>query len=230
LPTHSTPPWPSGSRIWPLLDILKHEYGMRKDEFTVNSQGIDQAGGRIILPFNVAGKGGTMLRAMMAILAICAAGPVLAGDVFRFASIDGGEIDLADWRGKPVLVVNTASLCGFAGQFDDLQTLHERFGDKVLILAVPSDDFDQELADAAAVKEYCALTFDLTLPMTEITHVKGAEAHPFYAWLRDETGFVPRWNFNKVLIGPDGSIVGTFGAPVSPDSAAIAGRIEAMLE
>ena len=153
----------------------------------------------------------------------------LAADSFRFASIDGGEIDLADWAGKPVLVVNTASLCGYAGQFDGLQDLHERFGAAALILAVPSDDFNQELADEAAVKEYCALTFDLTLPMTEITPVKGGAAHPFYAWVKGQTGFVPRWNFNKVLIAPDGSIAGTWGAATPPESQAIAGRIESML-
>jgi glutathione peroxidase len=153
-----------------------------------------------------------------------------AAETFRFDSIDGGEIDLADWRGKPVLVVNTASLCGYAGQFDGLQALHERFGPQgVLILAVPSNDFDQELSDEAAVKEYCALTFDLTLPMTEISSVKGGAAHPFYAWVKAETGFVPRWNFNKVLIGPDGNVVDTFGAAVEPGSRQIVGQIEAML-
>jgi glutathione peroxidase len=171
-----------------------------------------------------------MNRLLISLVAGLAASVAQAGESFRFASIDGGMIDLADWRGKPVLVVNTASLCGYAGQFDGLQTLHERFGDRALILAVPSNDFEQELEDEAAVKEYCALTFDLTLPMTEITHVKGAEAHPFYAWLKEETGFVPRWNFNKALIGPDGEVVATFGAPVAPESAAIAGRIEALLE
>ena len=167
---------------------------------------------------------------MALLLALSAASPISAAESFHFASIDGGMINLEDWRGKPVLVVNTASLCGFAGQFNALQALHDRFGDKALILAVPSDDFNQELADEAAVKEYCALTFDLTLPMTEITHVKGAEAHPFYVWLKDQTGFVPGWNFNKVLIAPDGSIAGTFGAPVKPEGSQIAGRIEAMLE
>lgn len=171
-----------------------------------------------------------MIRLLTSLLAIIVLSPALAAESFRFASIDGGEIDLGDWRGKPILVVNTASLCGFSGQFDALQDLHERFGDRALILAVPSNDFDQELADEAAVKEYCAMTFGITLPMTEITRVKGAEAHPFYAWVRDETGFVPGWNFNKVLIAPDGSIAATFGAPVAPQSAAIAGRIEAMLE
>ncbi|WP_128514046.1 glutathione peroxidase [Tabrizicola thermarum] len=171
-----------------------------------------------------------MIRRVITLVAGLAAMPALAAEGFRFASIDGGEIDLDEWRGKPVLVVNTASLCGYAGQFDALQALHERFGDRALILAVPSDDFNQELADEAAVKEYCTLTFDLTLPMTEITHVKGKDAHPFYAWLRDKTGFVPGWNFNKVLIAPDGSIAGTFGAPVKPEGPQIAGRIEAMLE
>jgi glutathione peroxidase len=171
-----------------------------------------------------------MRQALAVLLAILVSAPAWAADGFSFASIDGGSINLDDWRGKPVLVVNTASLCGFAGQFDALQTLHDRFGNEALILAVPSDDFNQELADEAAVKEYCAVTFDLTLPMTEITHVKGADAHPFYAWLRRETGFVPGWNFNKVLIAPDGSIAGTFGAPVQPEGPQIAGRIEAMLE
>jgi glutathione peroxidase len=180
------------------------------------------------------------MRGLAVVLAVSLAGPALVGPAlvgpasaaegFRFASIDGGVIDLADWRGKPVLVVNTASLCGFAGQFDALQALHDRFGDKVLVLAVPSDDFNQELADGKAVKKYCTLTYDLTLPMTEITHVKGPDADPFYAWLRDETGFVPGWNFNKVLIAPDGSIAGTFGAPVKPEGPEIAGRIAAMLE
>lgn len=171
-----------------------------------------------------------MVRQMITLAACFAMSPVFAGEGFRFSSIDGGSIALDDWRGKPVLVVNTASLCGYAGQFDALQNLHERFGDRALILAVPSDDFNQELADEAEVKEYCAMTFDLTLPMTEITHVKGTDAHPFYAWVRKEAGFVPGWNFNKVLIGPDGAVVATFGAPVAPESAAIAGRIEALLE
>ncbi len=156
---------------------------------------------------------------------------VQAAETFRFASIDGGDIDLTDFAGKPVLVVNTASLCGYAGQFDGLQALHERFGPQgVLVLAVPSDDFNQELADEAAVKEYCALTFDLTLPMTEITPVRGGEAHPFYAWVKDQTGFTPRWNFNKVLLAPDGSIDATFGSGVEPESDQIAGRIEALLQ
>jgi glutathione peroxidase len=155
---------------------------------------------------------------------VARAGAAASG--FSFGSIDGGVIDLEDWRGKPVLVVNTASLCGFAGQFDDLQALHDRYSPRGLrVLAVPSDDFNQELADAAAVKEYCAVNFDLTLPMTDITPVRGPEAHPFYRWLAAEHGFTPGWNFNKVLLGPGGEVLGTWGASVKPLSAAITGQI-----
>jgi glutathione peroxidase len=167
------------------------------------------------------------MRTVLTFVLAFAAAPAVAG--FSFASIDGGEIDLEDWAGKPILVVNTASLCGYAGQFDALQDMHEAFGDQVLILAVPSDDFNQELADEAAVKDYCAVTFDLTLPMTEITPVRGDDAHPFYQWVRDQTGFQPRWNFNKVLLAPDGDIAGTWGASIAPEGPAIAGKIRAML-
>jgi glutathione peroxidase len=155
------------------------------------------------------------------------AGPAAAG--FAFDSIDGGTIDLDDWAGHPVLVVNTASLCGFAGQFDDLESLHRELGPKGLkVLAVPSNDFAQELDSEAAVKDYCATNFDLTLPMTEITHVKGPDAHPFYAWLKQTRGFVPGWNFNKVLIGPDGAVVDTWGSMARPQGQ-VRQRIEALL-
>lgn len=135
---------------------------------------------------------------------------------FTFPSIDGGTLDTALWRGKPVLVVNTASLCGFTPQYEDLQALSDLYGDKAVILAVPSDDFNQELASAAEVKDFCTLTYNLTLPMTTIQHVAKAEVHPFYAWVRESSGFVPGWNFNKILLGPDGQIVATWGAPAKP--------------
>jgi glutathione peroxidase len=159
------------------------------------------------------------------------ASPVLSAvPEFRFPSIDGGEIDLKAWRGGPVLVVNTASLCGFVGQFDGLQALHDQYSARGLhVLAVPSDDFAQELDSAAEVKSFCTTTYDLTLPMTDILHVRGAEAHPFYGWLAATNGFVPQWNFNKVLIGPDGAVLATWGARTEPLSPEITGRIEALL-
>ena len=149
---------------------------------------------------------------------------------FQFDAIEGGKLDPAQWRGRPVLVVNTASMCGFARQFDTLQSLQDRYADRgLVVLAVPSDDFKQELATEAEVKEYCAINFDLTLAMTTITKVLGPEAHPFYRWMAEQHGFVPGWNFNKVLLGPDGQPRGTWGAPVDPLSGRITTAIEVAL-
>lgn len=135
---------------------------------------------------------------------------------FTFPAIDGGTYDTAQWRGKPVLVVNTASMCGFTPQYEDLQALSDLYGDRAVILAVPSDDFNQELASDVEVKDFCALNYNLTLPMTTIQHVAKGDVLPFYAWVKESTGFVPGWNFNKILLGPDGQIVGTWGAPAKP--------------
>lgn len=150
---------------------------------------------------------------------------------FRFPSIDGGEYDMADWRGKPVLVVNTASLCGFAGQLTDMQALHDAYGDRgLVVLAVPSDDFNQELASGKEVSEYCQMEYGITLPMTDILHVAQGEVHPFYAWVRQQTGFVPKWNFNKVLIGPDGAILGSWGSFTKPGGPQISALFEPYLQ
>ncbi|WP_299413698.1 glutathione peroxidase [uncultured Sulfitobacter sp.] len=147
-----------------------------------------------------------------------------------FPSIDGGEIALSDFAGQPVLVVNTASQCGFTPQYDGLQALHDRYSAQgLVVLAVPSDDFNQELASAAEVKEFCEVNFNLTLPMTDMLHVRGSKAHRFYQDVKAETGFVPRWNFNKVLIGADGAVVATWGANAKPDRGAIPKAIEAQL-
>ncbi len=165
-----------------------------------------------------------------AILGVMMAGTAGAAGRESFGSIDGGMIDLADFAGKPVLVVNTASQCGFTGQYDGMQALYDAYRDRgLVVLAVPSDDFDQELASADAVKEFCEVNFSLTLPMTEITPVTGPEAHPFFARIKAETGFEPAWNFNKVLLDGAGKVVGTWGSQVKPQSPGIVGAIEAVL-
>ena len=149
---------------------------------------------------------------------------------FRFNSIDGGEIGFSDWSGRPVLVANTASLCGYTPQYADLQALYDDYKERgLVVLAVPSDDFEQELSTEQEVKDFCELNYDLDLPMTGITRVRGGEAHPFFAWLREAQGFEPKWNFNKVLIGADGTVLGTWGSGESPTGPAITGAIEAAL-
>ena len=138
------------------------------------------------------------------------------------ASIDGGQLQMSDWTGRPVLVVNTASQCAFTDQYEELQALYDTYRDEgLVVLAVPSDDFQQELDTAAEVKEFCVMAFGLDLPMTDITSVRGAHAHPLYRAVQSDTGFVPRWNFNKVLFGKDGDVIATWGSRTSPMSAPV---------
>jgi glutathione peroxidase len=170
-----------------------------------------------------------MMKAL--VLALFIAAPALAAPPDApFASIDGGSLSLADWAGQPVLLVNTASQCGFTPQFDALQALYDQYkAQGLVVLAVPSDDFNQELNTAAQVKEFCEINFNLTLPMTDITPVRGPDAHPVYGWLRDSQNFVPRWNFNKVLIDRNGDVAGSWGSSTTPMSAAIVTAVQAAL-
>jgi glutathione peroxidase len=171
-----------------------------------------------------------MVRVLATLIALILALPALAAQGFSFGSIDGGALDLERYRGQPVLVVNTASRCSFTPQYDGLQELYDTYRDRgLVVLAVPSNDFRQELGSEAEVKDFCELNFDLDLPMTTITHVTGSQAHPFYRWLADQ-GFSPSWNFNKALIAPDGSFVEGWGAATRPMSAAITSQVETLLE
>lgn len=171
------------------------------------------------------------LAALLTALGLTLASPAAAAPpAAPFASIDGGTIALPDFAGRPVLLVNTASLCGFTPQYDALQELWDTYRDKgLVVLAVPSNDFRQELATAAQVAEFCAVNFDLTLPMTDITPVRGRDAHPVYAWVRQEAGWEPRWNFNKVLIDRQGRVAGTWGSGTDPMGRTIRRAVEAAL-
>lgn len=147
-----------------------------------------------------------------------------------FNAPDGTVIDMGRWAGQPVLVVNTASKCGYVRQFDKLQALQNKYGDQgLVVLAVPSNDFRQELANGQAAQVFCETKFGLSFPMTDIAIVKGVEAHPFYKDVAADTGFQPKWNFNKVLIGRDGTVKGTWGAMTEPTAAKLVLAIEAEL-
>ena len=156
---------------------------------------------------------------------------------FRFESldVDGGEIALADYAGRPVLIVNTASRCGFTPQYDGLQALWDRFRDRGLtVVGAPSRDFGrQEFEDAEKIKDFCEVNFAIDFPMTSLVRVKGADAHPFYAWAR-EAGRAkdmpePRWNFHKYLVAPDGSLAGSWGSSTRPDDPELRAAIEGLL-
>ena len=165
-----------------------------------------------------------------AVIGLCIALLALPAHGFTFTGLDGTPLDLEQWRGQPVLVVNTASLCGFTRQYGDMQRLHETYADQgLVVLAVPSDDFHQELASNEDVADFCRVQTRLTFPITQITAVTGPEAHPFFQWLAREHGHVPRWNFNKTLIGPDGGVLGFWGSGTRPTARAITRQIRAAL-
>ncbi|MDG0982245.1 MAG: glutathione peroxidase [Tateyamaria sp.] len=134
-----------------------------------------------------------------------------------FPSIDGGFVDTSQWQGKPYLVINTASRCGFTKQYAGMQELYNKYRDQGLgMIAVPSNDFNQELSSNAEVKNFCELNFGIDMPMSETISVKGQNAHLFYKDVREQSGFVPKWNFNKILIGVDGKVAGTWGSLTKP--------------
>ena len=147
-----------------------------------------------------------------------------------FTSIDGGSIDLAEWKGQPYLVVNTASQCAFTKQYAGLQELYDRYRENGFkVLAVPSDDFNQEMDTDAEIKDFCDLNYGIDMPMTTLQNVRGPNSHQFYRNLKATTGFVPSWNFDKVLIGSDGQMVNTWGWTSRPLSNSIIQAIEKQL-
>ena len=165
------------------------------------------------------------------IIGLTAAGSAFALDLSaQFDSMDGGTLAVSDWAGQPVLVVNTASQCAFTKQYRGLQELYDTYRDQgLVVLAVPSDDSKQELGSNAEVKEFCELQYGIDMPMAGITSVKGQTAHPLFVSLREEAGYVPRWNFSKVLIGPDGEVAAKFGSNTKPMSKTVTSQIEALL-
>jgi glutathione peroxidase len=159
-------------------------------------------------------------RDVLAILAggalMAAAKPTLAWD-FSFPSIDGGTLDFLTYTGHVLLVVNTASFCGYTYQYEGLRKLHDaKATEGLTVIGVPSQDFNQESPDNKTVKTFCETKYSIDFPLSGISHVKGPSAAPFYAWVRTAAGWEPNWNFNKVLIARDGSVAGTFGSNDEP--------------
>jgi glutathione peroxidase len=141
---------------------------------------------------------------------------------FSFPAIDEGMLKFADMKGRVLLVTNTASFCGFTYQYEGLEKLHAQLTPQGFdVIGIPSQDFGQESADNATVKGFCDATFGVKFPMTGLLHVKGEQADPFYKWVKAERNWQPGWNFNKVLIGRDGRIKGTFGSNDEPTGAAL---------
>jgi glutathione peroxidase len=140
---------------------------------------------------------------------------------FTLTSIEGKPLNLGDFKGRVVLLVNTASQCGFTPQYSGLQALYDEFKDRgLVVLGVPSNDFmGQEPGDNSQIKKFCEVNFNINFPMTEKSKVLGADALPLFRWLATEPkGGKPKWNFHKYLIGRDGRLRENFSSFTKPDA------------
>ena len=151
---------------------------------------------------------------------------------FKIDSINGETINLNDYKEKVILLVNTASFCGFTKQYSELQELWDKYRSKgLIVLGVPSNSFNQEKSSNSEVKEFCEVNFNINFPLTTITNVKGENAHDIYKWAENNHGksAVPKWNFYKILINKEGKIEDTFSSLTKPTSTKIINKIEKLL-
>mgnify|MGYP001187095728 CR=1 FL=1 len=151
---------------------------------------------------------------------------------FSIESITGEMINFNNYKNKVILVVNTASYCGFTKQYDELQELWDLYKDKgLIVLGVPSNSFNQEKKNNSDVKEFCEVNFNINFPLTTITEVKGKNAHELFKWAKDNHGksAVPKWNFHKILINKEGKIENTFASFIKPMSKKLIKSIESIL-
>lgn len=186
---------------------------------------------RVLVKAMAAGLAGALLpRAAYAVQAMSK----ISAHSFSLTAIDGTPMPMAQFAGKVVLLVNTASKCSFTDQYDPLQALHERFGDDgLVIIGVPSNEFGrQEPGTEDDIVKFVSGEYSVSFPMAAKTRVKGGDAHALYKWLADEAGPAgrPRWNFHKYLIGADGQMIDWYSSMTAPDSRKLTNAIEAALQ
>lgn len=142
--------------------------------------------------------------------------------LFSFTDINGATVPLSHFENKVILIVNTASQCGYTSQYADLQMLHKRYADKgLVIIAVPSPDFgNQEFSDKNKIKSFTHETYAIDFMLMSPEHVKGEKAHPLYQWAYSQYGFIgaPKWNFHKYLINKQGQLIDWFSSSTKPTS------------
>jgi glutathione peroxidase len=181
-----------------------------------------------------------LFSALSVIPALLAPGEIRAGDIqtgratdFAFTAIDGTPLPLSGFAGKVLLIVNTASFCGFTKQYDGLQKLYATYKDRgLVVVGVPSNEFgQQEPGQNAEIAQFCQGAFNITFPLTEKASVVGGDAHPFYKWAASVLGTsaAPKWNFHKYLVGADGKLIASFATTVEPGSAKVVQAVEAAL-
>ena len=128
--------------------------------------------------------------------------------IISLQGIDGKELKLKSFKNKVVLIVNTASMCGFTRQFESLENIYQQYREKgLVVVGVPSNSFKQEYTDEEKVKDFCETKFNITFPMTKITAVVGENKHEFYKWLSDSYNVKPKWNFYKIIFNKKGEFI-----------------------
>ncbi len=149
---------------------------------------------------------------------------------FTFKGIDGKELKLKSFKNKVVLIVNTASMCGFTRQFESLENIYQQYREKgLVVVGVPSNSFKQEYTNEEKVKDFCETKFNITFPMTKITAVVGENKHEFYKWLSDSYNVKPKWNFYKIIFNKKGEFIDSFSPITRPNSDSILNIINSEL-
>ena len=151
---------------------------------------------------------------------------------FKIESITGETIDFNEYKNKVILIVNTASYCGFTKQYTDLQELWDKYKSRgLIVLGVPSNSFNQEKNKNSEVKEFCKVNFNINFPLSAITEVKGDNAHDLFKWAKNNHGksAIPKWNFHKILINKEGKVEDTFTSFTNPKSKKLVSKIENIL-
>jgi glutathione peroxidase len=177
-----------------------------------------------------------MMKTILALVTLLTSSPAFAASCpalldRTITTLQGDEINLCQYAGKPILVVNTASKCGFTPQFEKLEGMFGKYKEQgLLVVGFPSNDFKQELSSNGEIAKFCKLTYSVKFPMSEPGSVKGKEANAFFKELAKSTGMEPQWNFHKYLIAPDGKTVYSFATAVEPDSPEVMDKIIQMLK
>ena len=151
---------------------------------------------------------------------------------FQIESINGEIINFKEYENKVILLVNTASYCGFTKQYDDLQKLWDQFKSKgLIVLGIPSNSFNQEKKNNSEIKKFCEMNFNINFPLSTLTDVKGNNAHEIFKWAKENHGksAIPKWNFYKILINKEGKIEETYSSLTKPTSNKIIKKIESLL-
>ena len=151
---------------------------------------------------------------------------------FQIESINGEIINFKEYENKVILLVNTASYCGFTKQYDDLQSLWDQYKSKgLIVLGIPSNSFNQEKKKNSEIKKFCEVNFNINFPLTTLTEVKGNNAHEIFKWAKENHGksAIPKWNFHKILINKMGKIEETYSSLTKPNSKKIISKIESLL-